>query len=725
MKKVIVIINVLLAFLLLSANVVKADIANVSTFEELTTAITNGSEEINISNDIEFDSSLTISNNIKINGNGKKISRKSGYTGGLFNITAAGTLEINDITIDSGAEGWRMDYDNAFYTQPDNKGYRRVPTIDGPDDTIATVSLITNKGSFILNNSILQNGRCKVEGAAIKGTGNNKINNSTIKHFGSLKGGGAFYISGGDLEIVNSTFKDNANGVGTTNSVQGGAIYITGANSMQIKDNTLFEDNFAQGNGGALYILKTSILIQDTTFHHNLAGNDGCAIDMKSVVDGKSAIIQDTIFDNNIGMAETGQSMGCIWFEQWNSTQENPVLFKNLVFKNNRLAAGAAIADIGKNTYAIFENFDVYNNSVNAGGLLYAQSAIIEIKNASIHDNSVRSGSAVYAATTTKVIIEDSVITNNTGTGAGTGIYLIAGEVEVKNTEISGNTTDTRGAGIFVKGHYDEYNPVLKIENSIIKDNTAQKDGGGICVSDEANIYSTVIIDDTTKIYDNKSELSGDDFVYVREDNTENTSDKIIQLDNISIAGITGIDGWYHDNENNRFYDAENPEKFQDYNSYKGGAIYLKAAGISTYDYDLNGGVAEDVKPITVKYGQDYVVDDDIPQKDGYDFEGWNTKADGTGIWLKAGDTYDGSEGYVLYAQYKKIEEKNDDDTSNSIVENIVENNTQENIASEEIEKKEPKANPRTGDIIAVWISTMVVSLVSAIVLISKIRKNK
>ena len=109
MKKVIVIINVLLAFLLLSANVVKADIANVSTFEELTTAITNGSEEINISNDIEFDSSLTISNNIKINGNGKKISRKSGYTGGLFNITAAGTLEINDITIDSGAEGWRMD----------------------------------------------------------------------------------------------------------------------------------------------------------------------------------------------------------------------------------------------------------------------------------------------------------------------------------------------------------------------------------------------------------------------------------------------------------------------------------------------------------------------------------------------------------------------------------------------------------------------------------------
>lgn len=748
MKKIVLIINIFFLYFILNTNIVKAESIEVSSFDELTTAMVNGSEEISIVDNFEFNNSLTISSNVIINGNGKKITRQSGYKGVLFNINGTGTLEINELTIDSGASGWKMDYDNAYYTQADNKGYRRVPTINGENDTIATNSLITNQGNFIMNNSTLQNGRSKVTGAAIKGAGNNKINNSTIKHFGSSTNGGALYITGGKLEIINSTFKDNATGVGNTSSLQGGAVYITGASSIEIKDNSLFEDNFAQNNGGALYILKTNILIQDTIFRHNLVGNDGCAISMQSTVNGKSSVIKDTIFENNVGLAKTSQSMGCIWLQQWNSTKEEPIVFKNLIFRNNDLSTGAAISDAAKNTYAKLENIELYNNSVNSGGLLYAQSSMYEIKNVSIHDNSVRAGSAIYLVGTSVITIEDSEIKNNVGTSSGTGIYLIAGEIEMKNCEISGNTSDARGAGIFVKGHYEGYDPVLKIENSIIKDNKSLKEGGGICAADEANIYTTIIIDDKTKIYDNKSETSGDDFVYLREDNTENTSDKIIKLDNISIAGITGIDGWYHDNESNRFADAENPEKFQDYTSYKGGAIYLKAAGISTYDYDLNGGTADDVKPITVKYGQDYTVEDETPKKDGYEFEGWNTKEDGSGIWLKPGDKYDGSEGYILYAHYKKIEEKIDTDDSketnkeenkktddeekeekiNTDDNKEIKKEENKNTDDENIEEKENNkiVNPKTGDNIYIWIGVIKISLILGIILILAIkRRNK
>ena len=724
LKRIILIINVFVLYFIFNTSIVKAEAIEVSNFNELNTAITNGSSEISIIDNFEFDNSLTISSNVVINGNGKKITRQSGYKGVLFNINSTGTLEINELTIDSGASGWKMDYDNAYYTQADNKGYRRVPTINGENDTIATNSLITNQGNFILNNSTLQNGRSTVTGTAIKGAGNNKINNSTIKHFGSSTNGGALYITGGKLEIINSTFKENSTGVGNTASLQGGAVYITGASSIEIKDNSLFEDNFAQNNGGALYILKTSILIQDTIFRHNLSGNDGCVISMQSTVNGKSSVMEDTIFENNIGLARTSQSMGCVWLQQWNSTKEEPIIFKNLIFRNNDLSTGAAISDAAKNTYAKLENIELYNNSVNSGGLLYAQSSMYEIKNVSIHDNSVKQGSAIYLAGVSVITIEDSEIKNNVGTSSGTGICMIAGEVEMKNCEISGNTSDVRGAGIFVKGHYEGYDPVLKIENSIIKDNISLKDGGGICVSDEANIYSTIIIDDKTKIYDNKSETCGDDFVYVREDNTENTSDKIIKLDNISIAGITGIDGWYHDNEDNRFADADNPEKFQDYTSYKGGAIYLKAAGISTYDYDLNGGTADDVKPITVKYGQDYIVEDEIPKKDGYEFEGWNTKADGSGIWLKPGDKYDGSEGYVLYAHYKKIEEKIDTDDSKEIKKEENKKTDDENNI-EEKEDNEIK-NPKTGDNIYIWNGVIIISLLmESVLIINKKRRNK
>ena len=69
------------------------------------------------------------------------------------------------------------------------------------------------------------------------------------------------------------------------------------------------------------------------------------------------------------------------------------------------------------------------------------------------------------------------------------------------------------------------------------------------------------------------------------------------------------------------------------------------------------------IKPAPIqrskKYGGVYVVDDSIPVRDGYTFIEWNTKPDGSGVSLKAGDTYDGSDGWTLYAQWKKNEPEN------------------------------------------------------------------
>ena len=121
---------------------------------------------------------------------------------------------------------------------------------------------------------------------------------------------------------------------------------------------------------------------------------------------------------------------------------------------------------------------------------------------------------------------------------------------------------------------------------------------------------------------------------------------------------MNGIDGWYHDGEDDRFKDTDNPTVFTAYIDNDGNiAFYLKAAGISTGDYDGNGG-STDAKPVTVKYGEVYIVDDNIPMRDGYTFINWNTKPDGSGINLNGGDTYDGSDGWTLYAQWKKNEPK-------------------------------------------------------------------
>lgn len=633
---------------------IMAEEISVSNFEELKEAINNSESEILLTSDINVDSTVTVTGNIKITGNNKTINRAANYKGILFTIPSGTSLELNNLVVDGGASKWSMDYENRYYTQANNKGYVRVPTLKDDSDNEATNTTISNTGNLLLNNVTFQNIACTVSGCAINGKGNNTINNSTFNHIGSSKGGGAIYLSGGTTTIVESTFKDNIAGYNVNTSINGGALYSVSAVLVDISK-TNFEDNFAQGNGGALFLSKSNIAIKDSNFKHNMCGNDGSAIDLENnTTTAYSVKIEDSIFEKNHGFATTGQSMGTIWIgSKWSNTSDSALIFKNLVFKENIAKTGGGISDNSANTYANFENIEVYENEVDAGSFVYGQGVNYKIDGLNVHDNNCTNGAAVYASGAS-FEIDNAKIVNNTSTSSGTGIYLIAGSIKISNSEISENTsTDGRGAGFFVRGYYDGYNPSLIINNSVIKNNNSAKEGGGIYVRDNENIFSSIIIDDSSKIYDNSSEISGDDFVYLRDNNSDNTSSNTITLDNISIAGITGIDGWYHDNEGDRFLETENPTIFDNYIQYNGSGLYLKAAGISSYSYDFDGGESSEILPIEVRYGQDYVVPDDEPNKDGYDFVGWNTKPDGTGVTLKPGDEYDGSDGFVLFAMYQ------------------------------------------------------------------------
>lgn len=687
--------SIVLFGLIFIPSIVNAEPKSVNTFEELKSAITSGENEINIESDFLFTDNLTISSNVVINGNSHTISRDQNYLKGLFTINETGNLEIKNLTIDGKAPGWTMDYDNRYYTGANNTGYVRVPTINTSGDLVATATLITNSGSFKLDNSTITNVLSSASGAVLKGTGNNAILNSSIIHTGSKTTTGSFYLTGGTLDISNSKFIGNVGGVSSTTGVKIGAIYAANLTTLTIRNNTLFEDNFAQGDGGALSISKSNVTISDTIFRHNMCGNDGSSIEFSSNVAGYTVLIENTIFENNYGFATTGQSMGTILLRQWVNTKENPIVLKNNIFRDNKVGAGAAIADIanGGKTNVYMENIEIYGNQLGGGVVAYVQYANYEVKGLNIHDNSLVSGGSFYIVGAVDVTIEDATINNNTTSGVGGGFYMGAGNVNIKNSEISNNTsTDNAGGGIYVRGSRVGSNPNLTIENTTIKNNKAKGIGGGISVLDNQNVFSKITIDDKSKIYDNISETAADDFSYVRTNNSDNPTDNTISLDNISIAGIIGIDGWYNDNENDRFKDTENPTVFTDYINNDGkSAFYLKAAGISTVTYDGNGG-STSAKPINIKYGQTYTVDNDFPTRAGYIFTGWNTKEDGTGISLKAGDTYDGSDGYILYAIWAK-------DTS----------------------------NPQTGDNIIINVMTLFLSLLGfagGLIYYKKVKKN-
>ncbi len=652
-------IKLIIFLFLFFPTVVMAESVSVNTFDELKNAILNNESEIIIDSDISFNSSISISTNVVIDGNGHVLSRNSNYLAGLFNVSSTGDLTIKNITIECGAPNWTMDFDNRYYTGANDTGYVRVPTLNYSNDLLASASLVTNSGNLKIEDSTIKNAFSSVSGSILKGTGNSSIKNSTIEHTGSKASGGSIYLTGGMLELINSTFKGNVAGVSITGGAHGGAIYASDLSSLKIIDNCLFEDNLSQANAGAIYIIRSNAIIKNSVFRHNMCGNDGSALDLLSKVEGKTLSIEDSLFESNYGMASTGQSMGTVYLEQWISSKAEPIIFKNLKFTNNVARTGGAIADYasGGNTNVNMENIEVSENNVNSGALVYVQSANYVADKLYVHDNVVNSGAAFYisGSGTSEIQINNSLITNNTGTGSGIGIYLNGGSVTIRNSEISNNTsTGARGAGIMVRGYYEGINPSLVVENTIIRNNTAETTGGGIAVGDKENVFSSITIDDKTKIYDNNANGAGDDFSYVRDNNSANTTDNTITLTNISIAGLIGIDGWYNDEEENRFRDNDNPTVFTSYVENDGSiSFFLKAAGLNSATYDGNGGNAE-ITPITVKYGETYVVDDNIPSRDGYDFVEWNTKPDGTGISLKVGDSYDGSEGFVLYAIWNK-----------------------------------------------------------------------
>lgn len=677
---------------------------NVSSFLELKNAISNGENNIKITGNIKFNDSISINSNVIINGNNKIIRRDNGYTGGFISIESGGSLEIKDVTIDGGAPGWYMDYDNRFYLNNDETSYVEVPTISSDDDIISTSSLISNEGNIVLNNVIIQNNRSTVPGSILSGNGNNTINNSTFKHSCSLSYGGGLSVKGTTV-IKDTIFKDLVAGCGLdgdSNNVSSGAINASTGGNLEIID-SIFEDNYAQWNGGALTTYNQNTIIKGTTFRHNMVGNDGSALQLTS--QNKSFSIDDSVFEKNVGFAIGKQSMGTIFCSYSTNTEDTPLLFKNLIFRENEAAVGGMIADRVYHPYLEFDNIEVYDNKVNSGGAIYAQSANYSANNLRCHDNKASSYGgciAAYLRADAYLKINNSTIKDNKATKNGGGFWAYGGELFVKNSKIINNSSSSYGGGIYFDSHITGD---LRVQNTIIKDNNASSYGGGITFIDRENIFSKITVDNDSKIYDNHSEVAADDFMYGRYGDTN--PDNIITLNDIGKAGINGIDGWYIDRKNDRFVDTENPTKYDDFANNNGNIIYLKAAGINDLKYDLNGGENDKIVGITMRYGTTFTVTDEVPIFEGKVFEGWNTKADGSGRWFHVGDTYDGSEGYVLYALYSEIEKDNEIDKKEVIE-----------------EEKEKFINPQTKDKIVIFIVIFIVSLL-VMVILNSIKKNK
>ena len=225
-------------------------------------------------------------NNVNITGSDFKDCNATDSTGGALHLLGNNTL-VRDCTF----EECHADAGNAVYTEGN---YIKIinSTFNNNNGTGDGGALYVLGHHSELHNSTFTNNFAGDDGGAIywdgdKGTIYNITceNNKGISFNESNSKGGTICLTGDDVTISNSTFKN------TSAKDDGGAIYISG-NHVDVID-SVFENCNSSSNGGAIYVQGDNTDIIDSTFE-NCNATLGGAIYVEGDGATISAVITNT-----------------------------------------------------------------------------------------------------------------------------------------------------------------------------------------------------------------------------------------------------------------------------------------------------------------------------------------------------------------------------------------------------------------------------------------------
>ncbi|HUT31120.1 MAG TPA: right-handed parallel beta-helix repeat-containing protein [Sedimentisphaerales bacterium] len=151
---------------------------------------------------------------------------------------------------------------------------------------------------------------------------------------------------------------------------------------------------------------------------------------------------------------------------------------------------------------AVIAGCDFTGNSASVGGAIYASSSDVNVADCNLADNSSYVGGAV-ASVDSLAYIARCTISRNTASqlarltdpneslmpylppgtilGAGGGLYCFGSDALISDTIITDNTTSGSGAGVYLAGYDNPDSSVVsELKNCLITRNRAARDGGGV-----------------------------------------------------------------------------------------------------------------------------------------------------------------------------------------------------------------------------------------------------
>jgi Fibronectin type III domain/FG-GAP repeat len=413
----------------------------------------------------ELNGAAALSQNVTIVGPGASLLAVQGVGTQIFNNGTAGVnLTIAGLTIEDGFNG-------------------------GPGGAIL------NNGSLVLTNDVFTNNKSTIGGggaiADVAAGGTLSVTGTTFNDNSATGsgGGGAIFSPGAGISqtFTNCTFTNNTE---ADAGAGGGAIFSSGAGSPLTIANGSFSNDVALGTGGAIDSDGASqIILTGSTFTGNSALNGGA---VAAIGSGAQTIdVADTTFSGNsaIGGTEGGGALDI----QGNTST---VTIGGSSFSQNLSdSIGGAISS-GLNTGASGTGVTIDDSTfsgnkalavagaVEGGAFFDANSPKLAITNSNFLGNSAISsttgqGGALYldvsGASATPATIANDIISGNTATSAGGGVFATGGTISTFSFSQISNNTSSDGGGLDIAA-----SSVVTLSQSTVSGNSASIDGGGV-----------------------------------------------------------------------------------------------------------------------------------------------------------------------------------------------------------------------------------------------------
>ena len=353
---------------------------------------------------VEGESTLSISKDVTIEGNGHKIDGSN--LGGIFNVNSGCTLTLNGVTLINGnAENGGAVYNNGGTLVIENSYFIN--------------NTATKSGGAIYNNG----GTLNVIGSTFDG---NDLTDRSVNGYG----GAAIYSAAGDVTISTSRITNNLKDIvhrGGTGAYTGdlSSAAVSNKNGALTVTDSIFESN-SGSYGGAILSQGTtsSLIVSGSNFNNNFAFNGGAIY----CPDGNYHISKSNFTGNKVrgtGSTKTSYAHGGAIAA---TETASDCIISDCVFKDNSATMGGAISttdtqvigctfinNTAQSAYA--ESFNGKTNNVGGYGAATYSDKVMIIDGSTFINNTNTRNENVYLrnATVTNSVFVNTIVNVNRG----------------------------------------------------------------------------------------------------------------------------------------------------------------------------------------------------------------------------------------------------------------------------------------------------------------------